>query len=926
MSRLGACASFCFEAPNASLHTVLHDAVQSLLEPQSVALIGASERPGRRGTHIWRAVSGSTGIANLWAVNPKYKYVGLTPCRASVEDIPGPIDIAVVALERRLFSKAIASLKKHPAKYVLFAPQEEGLLSDKTEIDELVRAAHDAGMKVLGPNSIGLMNPKAGINLSYWPELAKSGSIAAVAHSGMVAASLVDHAQAAGLGFTAVVDVGLEIDVTLPQMLEHFAEDRATRVIALHVESLRDPRAFASALRAAALVKPVVVLHADSGAGWAADRLAASRFDCGAGSDAGFDALCRTAGAVRVSTFEHFAAAVIALAAAKPAAGRSTPVIANSAGFAELTAGALSRAGLSLAGLSNSTTAALHALRPHAELPVNPIVLGPAAEPMVFAQTLDLILKDPAVENVLIALAPSPIASYAPTTSLIAKAALTSFKPVAIAWTAERHAATIRQELAKVEGSRIIALRGIESAAFGLGVLAEAAETAQINKAPPVSNRRRLSPEALQAVRAVFKTALSANRHSLGAEESAQILQLAGFTSVPFALARTVDEAQTAAQQIGWPVVLKSAASGTSRRTSAGLIFLNLHTPQELQKAWEQLVGNLAQSAPSAVPEGVLIEKMLPHRMERELSLAVRYDAVLGPVIEYRAAGLAGNMPGNAVAALPPLSLPQALSLVDRIEAAKALDGFRGVPPANKLLIALALCRLSDLAEAVPAIREIVLEPVVPFEDQLVVIDGAASLYDAPLEPDCRYSHLTIEAAPSEASFAYETRSGAVYTLRSVLDEDYERLRAFMESLSERTIYLRFHSVVRPSLDRIARFVRLDYSREGAWAAVEEDHFGSERFAAVARWHDLGGGEAEFGVVVRDDRQRQGLASALMALIETQTASRGFSKLVGCVLSGNAGMESLMMRLGYRIDPHTKDKGAEVCRWVKTLSPKAPRR
>lgn len=900
-----------------------HDAVQSLLEPQSVALIGASERPGSRGAHIWRAVSGSTGIANIWPVNPKYKYVGLCPCFASVDALPGPIDVAVVAIERRFMPKAIASLKRHPAKFVLFAPQEEGLLSDKTEIDELVRAAHAAGMRVLGPNSIGLMTPHAGINLSYWPKLAKAGGIAVAAHSGMVAASLIDHVEAAGLGFSAVVDVGLETDATLPAFIEHFAQDRATRVIAVHVEALRNPRAFASALREAALVKPVVVLRAGSDSGWAADRLAPSRFDCDAGSDAGFDALCRAAGAVRTSTFESFAAAVIALAAAKPAAGRKTAVISNSAGFAGLAAGALTRAGLSLAGLSNSTVAALHALRPHAELPVNPVVLGPAAEPERFAETLSVVLQDPGVESALIALAPSPIASCSPTTSLLAKAALASFKPVAAAWVSEQHTAAIRSELAKVEGSRIVALRSIESAAFGLGVLAETAEAAQLSKAPPASSRRRLSAESLKAIRAVFEQALAHNRHRLGAEESAAVLRHAGFTTVPFKLARTIEQAKAAAEEIGWPVVVKSAASGANRRTSSGLIFLNVHTPLALEEAWQQLVDNLAQSAPSAVPEGILVEKMLAHRVERELSMAIRYDAVLGPVIEYRAAGLAGEMPGNAVSALPPLSLPQALRLVDRIEAAKALEGFRGVPPANKLLIALALCRLSDLAEAVPAIREIVLEPVVPFEDQLVVVAGHASLYDAPLSPDSRYSHLTIEAAPSETTFVYEARSGERFTLRSVLEEDYARMRAFIESLSERTIYLRFHSAVRPSAERIAKLTRLNYSLEGAWAAVELDSRGSERFAASARWHDIGDGEAEFGIVVREDRQRRGLASALMAIIEAQASSRGCRKLVGYVLSGNAGMEALMARLGFSLEPRPAEMGAEVCRWAKTLRPSA---
>ena len=352
---------------------MLRPPLSALLAPRSVAVIGASGHPESRGFHVWRSVSLSTGIERLWPVNPKYRYIGERPCYPDADALPDrAVDLAILCVGRRHLARALGKLSRNPPGVVLFAPQEEGPLSDRIEISELLEAARRIGSRLIGPNSIGLVLPRAGVNASFWPRMPAAGGIALLAQSAMIATGLMDHAGEASLGFSAVVNTGLEADVGMAELIDWFARDAATRVIALEVEALRDPRAFFSALRAAAEKKPVVVLRAGPGAGYAADRLAAGRFGTDAGEDRAFDALIAAAGALRVRTYAEFCAAAAAFSAGAAPAGRRAAVIANGSGVAALAADAADRAGVQIEGLSNRTIQRLHKVHPEERIPVNP--------------------------------------------------------------------------------------------------------------------------------------------------------------------------------------------------------------------------------------------------------------------------------------------------------------------------------------------------------------------------------------------------------------------------------------------------------------------------------------------------------------------------------------------------------------------------
>ena len=257
---------------------MLSSKLSAALSPRSVAVIGASSNPGSRGYYVWRSVTLSTGLERLWAVNPKYRFIGERPCFADISKIPTDrIDLAILCVGRKHLPAALWQLAGKPPEAGLFAPEEEGPLSDRFEIEELLESARAMGARLIGPNSIGILNPAKGINASFWPRMPLPGGVALITQSAMVATGLMDHAEESRLGFAGIINTGLEADISMAECIEWFSSNAAARVIAIEVEALRNPRAFACALRKASQTKPVIVLRAGPGSGYAADRLAAGR-------------------------------------------------------------------------------------------------------------------------------------------------------------------------------------------------------------------------------------------------------------------------------------------------------------------------------------------------------------------------------------------------------------------------------------------------------------------------------------------------------------------------------------------------------------------------------------------------------------------------------------------------------------------------
>ena len=821
--------------------------LQRLLNPRSIAVVGASDRPESRGFFVWQSISKSRNGRAVWPVNPKYRYIGNDLCYARVDELPGAPDLAVVTLRSDLIADTLEALARKGTLAVVVAPEEEHLFVEgdlSHRIREIVRRT---GLRVIGPDSIGLMCPPAGRNASYWPDTPRTGGIALVTQSALIATALLDDLADVRTGFSGVVNTGADIDLSISDWIEHFADDARTRVLAVQIEGLRRPRAFYSALSYAATRKPVVILRSGSNAGFSADRLSCHRFGTHAGRGIVFDALVRRAGAQCVSDFRRFASAVAALASCPvpflrgdAEGGSRVAVLSNGTGFALMAAEAAERHGMHLSGLANSTIHELQRTFPSPQLPVNPVVVGAAASAERLSKTLDIVLKDPSVEGALVTVAPGPSTPVDPTFRLLAQTARTTTKPVILSWASERISHAVRVQLAHAPEARIAAVRSPTAAVGAMAALFREARLKHDKRRVPVLQTPRLAEEALARVRSVLQAPVDEERIALTSEETQHLCEHA----------------------------------------------------------------NLLATHERPEPDRPI------------LRLELNRDDVLGAYVRASLGGEFGAVCTDEIAALPPLSLDEALRCVRAIRVGRLLSD------AEALGAALSLARLAELGERIPALVEIVLEHAAGDEPEAYFCRSAristTDLAAAPGGP-----HLTVCPPPVE----YETLAGGTpeetYRLRTLVENDFPALKDFVASLSDQSFFLRFHNSARLSDERVAALCRLDYERETAVLveAVDRKDENTRRIAAVGRWgRTKTPGDAEFGVVVHDRDQRRGLARLVMGELEARAARAGLSTLTGYVLRGNDAMDGLMRALGYA--PQTS-AGEDTVTWVKSVGPHA---
>ncbi len=865
------------------------------LNPQSIAVIGASDHPLSRGSFIWKAVAGSALLSNAWPINPKYKYIGERPCLPNIKDIPGTIDLAVISLRADRIEQALQDVCDIGVRAVLITPDEQQYSSDPLWLARLQKIAADAQIRLIGPDSLGFMNPKAKINVSYWPTLARSGNIAFITQSGMIAGALIDYAQETELGFSGLINTGAAVDVDLPELIDHYANDPDTRVIAIHLEGLRNPRAFYSAISNAARKKHVVILKAGSDPYFAADRLASFKLGCDAGRHDAFVAMARRAGAVLIDSFEEFAAAVAAFSTNRLPRGNRLAVITNGSGFAALTAAAANDRNVDLHGLSNETISALQKAYPSAQIAINPINVGTTAPTQRYEKTLQLVLQDSMVDGVVVVVAPGPVQTIQPTLRALVNTAATSFKPVITAWIGDRVTRNVRRQLLLLPNAPISAVQSPVVAARAFGYLAKRTRLLSDMHHEPGEWSPSPSEKKLKSARSILHYARQNDRYILTLAETSLLLEQFGIATAPFLMASSLHEAQTHAANLGWPIALKVQAPGRSHQSEINGVHLDLRSEKDIERAWHAVDSSIRSMVPPTPITGVIIQKMVPHHALRELRLSITVDNVLGPVIEFGAGGLGAGLYRDQSVALPPLKMQEALKLLQEPLISRTFSDFRGLPPVNTDELARIACTLSEIATSIPAIQTLTLDPLIWTQEGFVTLDASVRLSDKPLEPDSTYSHMTIRPAPRNAAEKVATRAG-ILVLRSLEEEDYQRYSAFLSRLSGESLYFRFQTSTQLPTERIVELCKIDYSREAAWILVDAE--GAVRGAA--RWHTTEiAGEAEFGIAVEDDWQGKGLASQLMKKIEHSALALGQTKLMAYVLPNNETMHGMLAHLGY---------------------------
>jgi acetyltransferase len=896
--------------------------LQPLLAPASVALVGASERPGSVGAAVLANLRAGGFHGPVFLVNPKHTALGAEPCHPTLEALPQAVDLAIVTAPAAAVPGIVrdAARARTRALVVLSAGFAETGAPGRALQDEVARLAAEAGIPLLGPNCLGLLRPALGLNASFARTSATPGGVALASQSGAVCAALVDWASSARVGLSSVVSLGAAANVDFGDVLDFLRHDGDTRSVLLYIEGVKHGRRFVSALRALARAKPVVALKVGRNAG--GSRAARSHTGALAGDDAVFDAVLRRCGVVRVNAYDELFAAAAALSASPSPIGNRVAVVTNGGGPGALAADAAPGAGLELATLSAATIAALDRILPAHWPHGNPVDLIGDARGDRYAAALAAVLADAGVDGVVTAYSPAAVSDALEVATRLAPVARAATKPVFTSWLG---GSGVREARAAMESAGVATFGVTETAIEALGACARwSAAQRLLLEAPPAAAAFHTPGRAPSA--AIFKRAVADGRRLLTEAESKELLSLWDIDVPAHGVAATRAEALEHARRIGYPVAVKILSPDITHKSEVDGVRLGLADDAAAGAAFDEVLANARRARPEARIDGVLVQAMVAPRNAREVLVGVSTDPVFGPVITFGSGGVAVELLRDIAVALPPLNDRLARDLVSRTRVAKLLGAYRNVPAANGEAIVGVLLRISDMVCELPWIAEMDVNPLLVDAGGAIALDARIVIDPACPARDARWSHLAIHPYPAQFEHAERLDDGSTVLVRPIRPEDAALEAAFIGGLSGESRYRRFLSAsLQTSPETIARFTQVDYDRDLALVAVAEGSI-----VGVARYvREADPRRAEFALVVADRWQGRGLGALLMNRLEHAAHEAGIERLDGIVLASNPPMLALVRQLGYEIspiegDPQTVEAGKALA-WTPERIPHAER-
>lgn len=869
--------------------------LEYLFRPRSVALIGASDRPHSIGATVMRNLLHGGFAGPVWPVNLRHHSVAGRRAYRSIEDLPDTPDLAVICTPAAAVPALIASLgaRGTRAAIVISAGLEQPAGDGGTLADAMLRAARPFTLRILGPNCIGLLVPRIGLDASFAHVGASPGKLAFVAQSGALTTALLDWARGKHVGFSHFISLGNAADVDFGDLLDYLGRDAETRAILLYVESITSARKFMSAARTAARLKPVIVVK--SGRTAESARAAQSHSGALAGSDAVYDAAFRRAGILRVDTLRELFDAAEILSRWTAYAGPRLAIVTNGGGPAVLATDALIRGGGELAVLGAETVKQLDALLPARNGHANPLDLGGDARPDRYVAALDCVLRDPGADAVLIMHAPTAVASVAEIAAACAPALGSGRKPAIACWMGGETSPPIERPTTSI----VPEYSTPEEAIGAFEHVVRYHQSQELLAEVPSSKAAACAPDT-PAARRIIERALAAERTTLSEPESKDLLAAYG---IPVVETRTVREAQDLAQAasaIGYPVALKILSPDISHKSDVGGVALDIETPQDLQRAAVSMLRRCRERQPDARLEGFTVQRMVRRGGAHELIAGVAVDATFGPAIIFGEGGTAVELIGDRALALPPLNARLARELISRTRVHRLLLGYRDRPAIAMPALEQALISLSQLAADLPEVIELDVNPLLADEHGVLALDARVRIARTTVRGSER---LAIRPYPAELEERVDFQ-GQQLLLRPIRPEDFAQHKRFLARCAPEDLRTRFLATLRelPDAD-IARLTQIDYDREMAFIAEE----GGETLGVARTATDPDNVEAEFAVLVRSDLKGRGLGRLLLEKLVRSSRARGTQRMSSEVLIDNSPMLGLGAALGFT--RHAPERG-----------------
>ncbi len=875
-----------------------------LFRPASVAVIGASNRPHSVGATVMKNLLAGGFEGPIMPVNPKYEAVCGVLAWPNVTELPRTPDLAVICTPPRTVPSLISELGQRGTKAAVVLTAGLEALEESTGITFqqcMLEASRSKRLRILGPNCVGLIIPTVGLNASFAHAMVHAGQIAFVSQSGALATAVLDWARTKEIGFSHFVSLGNSADIDFGDVLDFLGSEPTTRSILLYIESIKNPRKFMSAARAAARNKPVIVLKAGRVAEGA--RAAASHTGALAGSDDVYDAAIRRAGMLRVDSIEDLFDAVETLGRAKPVCGDRLAILTNGGGPGVMATDVAIARGARIASLSERTLSQLNGVLPATWSKGNPVDIIGDAPARRYLDAMQILSDDPETDAVLFIHAPTAIVSSDSIAEAVAPHIQQMRKPLFACWLGGDAVAKAR---------RIFSQAGIptydtpEDAVNAFIQIVNYQHNQQALLETPSSVSEDFTPDTATA-RQIIERALDAGRELLTEPEAKEVLAAYRIPTVETRIASSPRDSVRVATEVGFPVAIKILSPDITHKSDVGGVALDLESAEQVEAVAVAMLTRIERLKPDARVDGFTVQAMARWPEAHELIVGASEDPIFGPVVLFGQGGTAVEVVADRAVGLPPLNTSLAQELVSRTRISRLLVGYRHRPAANLRAIFRTIAQVSQLVSDIPEVAELDINPLLADETGVLALDARLRVAKTETPGSQR---LAIRPYPreleEEISFADRP-----LVLRPVRPEDEAAHRELFAKLHPDDIRFRFFGLLREPVDsELARFTQIDYEREMAFIATRKDE--PETLGVVRVATDPDNFTAEFAVVVRSDLKGKGLGSILLQKLIDYCRKRGTSQIIGHLLPDNTRMLALAKKYAFQLNEQSGESEIEA--------------
>ncbi|MBW4435663.1 MAG: GNAT family N-acetyltransferase [Pleurocapsa minor GSE-CHR-MK-17-07R] len=897
------------QIPSIDAESTRPSGLDAIFAPRSVAVIGATERVGSVGrTILWNLISSPFG-GTVYPVNPTRQSILGIRAYPSISDVPEPVDLAVIVTPAPSVPGVINDCIAAGTKGVIVISagfKEVGPAGVELE-RQILESAHRANIRLIGPNCLGVMRPNYGLNATFADGIARPGNVAFISQSGALCTAVLDWSRSENVGFSAFVSIGSMLDVGWGDLIDYFGNDPNTQSIVIYMESVGGARAFLSAAREVALRKPIILIKA--GRTEAAAHAAASHTGSLAGSDDVLDAAFNRSGVLRVEHIAHVFYMAEVLAKQPLPKGNRLSIITNAGGPGVLATDTLVLGGGELTEISAETMKELNAFLPAAWSHSNPIDILGDASPELYARTLATAGNDPNSDGLLVILTPQAMTDPTLTAEKLSGFDTIVDKPVLASWMGGPGIAAGEAILNK---SNIPTFQFPDTAIRVFNYMWQYnANLKSLYETPMLPPDDAGETPDRARVEQIIQHARSTGRTILTEYESKQVLAAYYIPTVPTTVALTLEEAVHAAGEIGYPVVLKLNSETITHKTDVGGVQLNLRTEEAVRNAFEGIRTSVTAKAGAEHFQGVTVQPMA-NLDGYELIIGSSIDPQFGPVLLFGSGGQLVEVFKDSALGLPPLNSVHARRMMEQTRIYKALQGVRGRDPVDLAALERLMERFSQLVVEQPWIREIDINPLLASPERLIALDARVVVYGPDVKPE-DLPTPAIRPYPTQYVGQWESKNGASVTFRPIRPDDEPLVARFHETLSERTVFLRYLQAMqlseRVAHERLSRLCFIDYDREMALVAVRRNPFNdAPEIMAIGRLTKIPGTKtAEYAVIVSDRFQHQGLGRAMLGRIIEVGKAEKISQIHGNVYAENEEMIRLVKQFGFRVVPTDKE-------------------